>query len=74
MEAERGWSTLSQTAYQSLEVNTHVRTLTDMLKQVEVETLGFTLTKKKAKALINALVNSHREIDVATLSNTLAEV
>ena len=74
MEAERGWSTLSQTAYQSLEVNTHVRTLTDMLKQVEVETLGFTLTKKKAKALINALVNSQREVDVATLSNTLAEV
>ena len=74
MEAERGWSTLSQTAYQSLEVNTHVRTLTDILKQVEVETLGFTLTKKKAKALINALVNSQREVDVATLSNTLAEV
>ena len=74
MEAERGWSTLSQRAYQSLEVNTHVRTLTDMLKQVEVETLGFTLTKKKAKALINALVNSQREVDVATLSNTLAEV
>ena len=67
MEAERGWSTLSQRAYQSLEVNTHVRTLTD-------ETLGFTLTKKKAKALINALVNSQREVDVATLSNTLAEV
>ena len=57
-----------------MEVNTHVRTLTDMLKQVEVETLGFTLTKKKAKALINALVNSQREVDVATLSNTLAEV
>ena len=74
MEAERGWSTLSQRAYQSLEVNTHVGTLTDMLKQVEVETLGFTLTKKKAKALINALVNSQREEDVATLSNTLAEV
>ena len=74
MEAERGWSTLSQRAYQSLEVNTHVRTLTDMLKQVEVETLGFTLTKKKAKALINALINSQRELDVATLSNTLAEV
>ena len=74
MEAERGWSTLSQRAYQSLEVNTHVRRLTDMLKQVEVETLGFTLTKKKAKALINALVNSQREVDVATLSNTLAEV
>ena len=74
MEAERGWSTLSQRAYQSLEVNTHVRTLTDMLKQVDVETLGFTLTKKKAKALINALVNSQREVDVATLSNTLAEV
>ena len=74
MGAERGWSTLSQRAYQSLEVNTHVRTLTDMLKQVEVETLGFTLTKKKAKALINALVNSQREVDVATLSNTLAEV
>ena len=74
MEAERGWSTLSQRAYQSLEVNTHVRALTDMLKQVEVETLGFTLTKKKAKALINALVNSQREVDVATLSNTLAEV
>ena len=74
MEAERGWSTLSQRAYQSLEVNTHVHTLTDMLKQVEVETLGFTLTKKKAKALINALINSQRELDVATLSNTLAEV
>ena len=74
MEAERGWSTLSQRAYQSLEVNTHVRTLTDMLKQVDVETLGFTLTKKKAKALINALVNSQREVDVATLSNTLAKV
>ena len=57
-----------------MEVNTHVRTLTDMLKQVDVETLGFTLTKKKAKALINALVNSQREVDVATLSNTLAEV
>ena len=57
-----------------MEVNTHVHTLTDMLKQVEVETLGFTLTKKKAKALINALVNSQREVDVATLSNTLAEV
>ena len=74
MDAERGWSTLSQRAYQCLEVNTHVRTLTDMLKQVDVETLGFTLTKKKAKALINALVNSQREVDVATLSNTLAEV
>ena len=74
MEAERGWSTLSLRAYQSLEVKTLVHTLTDMLREVAVETLGYTLTKKKAKALINALVNSQREVDVATLSNTLAEV
>ena len=36
-------STLSQITYQSLEVKTLVHTLTDMLKQVGVETLGFTL-------------------------------
>ena len=57
-----------------MEVKTLVHTLTGMLREVAVETLGFTLTKKKAKALINALVNSQREVDVATLSNTLAEV
>ena len=45
-----------------------------MLKEVGVETLGFTLTKKKAKALVNTLANSQREMDVETLSNTLIQV
>ena len=71
---QRGWSTLSLRAYQSLEVKTLVHTLTDMLREVAVETLGFTLTKKKAKALVNTLANSQGEVDVETLSNTLIEV
>ena len=45
-----------------------------MLKEVVVETPGFTLTKKKAKALVNTLVNSQREMEVETLTNTLIEV
>ena len=57
-----------------MQVKTLFHTLTDMLKEVGVETLGFTLTKKKAKALVNTLANSQREVDVETLSNTLIEV
>ena len=45
-----------------------------MLKEEGVETLGFTLTKKKANALVNNLANSQKEVDVETLGNTLIEV
>ena len=47
-----------------MEVKTLVHTLTDMLRQIGVETLNLTLTKKKAKALVNGLLNSQREVDV----------
>ena len=56
-----------------MRVKTLVHTLTDMLKEVGVETRGFTQTKKKAKALVHTLANSQREVDVETLSNTLIE-
>ena len=45
-----------------------------MLKEVGVETLGCTLTKKYAKALVNTLANTQREMDVEKLSNTLIQV
>ena len=45
-----------------------------MLKEAGIETLGFTLTKKKAKALVKTLSKSPRQVDVETLSNTLIEV
>ena len=45
-----------------------------MLKEVGVVTLGCTLTEKKAKALVNTLANTQREMDVETLSNTLIQV
>ena len=45
-----------------------------MLKELGVETLGFTLTKKKAKALVNTLVKSQKQMEVETLTNTLIEV
>ena len=70
----RSSSTLSLRAYYSLEVKTIFSTLTDMLKQVGVERLNFTLTKKKAKALVNTLANSQREKDVQPLSSTLIDV
>ena len=70
----RGWSTLSLQANQGLHVRTLFHTLTDMPKEVGVVTLSFTLTRKKAKALVNTLANSQREMDVETLSNTLIQV
>ena len=69
----RSSSTLYLRAYYSLEVKTFFSTLTDMLKQVGVERLNFTLTKK-AKALVNTLANSQREKDVQPLSSTLIDV
>ena len=59
---------------QKLEVKTLVHTLNDILKEVGVGTLGFTLTKKEAKVLVSTLSNSQREVDAGTLSNTLIEV
>ena len=44
-----------------------------MLKVLGVETFGFAKTKKKAKALVNTLANSEKEVDVETLSSTLIE-
>ena len=52
MEAERLVDTLFS-SLPSLQVMTLFHTLTYMLKEAGAETLGFTLTKKKAKALVN---------------------
>ena len=57
-----------------LEVKTLVHTLTDMLKEVGVGRHGLTLTKKQAKAPVNTLANSQKEVDFETLSNTLIKV
>ena len=64
----RGWLTLAK-SLPKLEVKTLIDTLTDMLKEVGVATLGFTLKETKAKVLINTVANSQREVDVVTLSN-----
>ena len=68
MEAKRLVETLCKSLLK-LEVKTLVLTLIDMLKEKGIETPGFTLTETKAKAVVNTLANSQRELDVETLSS-----